>query len=296
MTKFQLSPLLPALLAVGAFAFTAGCSKSDEDGGNVGTSLTTVGAEDDTSGDKGEAEGEGEGDGDGDTGAGDGDGEMFLMNADLPGANTCDPWAQDCPEDEKCAAWASEGGTWDANKCVPLLGNGVTGDECMYDGAAQGTDTCDVGYMCYYTTDGIGSCIPLCTGNPDTKICPDNFNCSISNQGSLLLCLNACDPLLQDCAQVDSGCFWDGSLFNCDPAGDLLEGEPCGFINDCSAGHVCMGAESLPACNGSACCAGFCDLSAPNCQIANTECIAFYDEGQAPPGLEDVGVCVLPGA
>ena len=253
---------------------------------------------------------EGDGDGDGDASTskadaeseGDGDGDDtttttagFVPN-DVTGTPSCDPWLQDCPEDEKCAAWAM-GDTWDANKCVPLLGDGQTGDECTYDGAVQGTDTCDVGYMCYYTNaEGIGTCVPLCNGSPDNPMCPNDFNCSISNDGSLLLCLYSCDPLLQDCEQEGAGCFWDGALFNCDPAGDLLEGDPCGYINDCSPGHVCLGSESLPSCNSSACCAGFCELDDPQCQITGTECIAFFDEGTAPPGLENTGVCALPGA
>lgn len=277
---------MTAWLAAGVVALAA-CSKDEQPKGDDNAEETT-----------------GDGDGDGDTtkaDSGDGDGDPtttqgFVPDDDLTGANTCDPWAQDCPEDEKCAAWAMSD-TWDSNKCVPILGTGQTGDECTYNGAAQGTDSCDVGYMCYYTNaEGIGTCVPLCTGSPDNPMCTDNFNCSVSNDGSLLLCLYSCDPLLQDCDQEGSGCFWDGSQFNCDPAGDLLEGDPCGYINDCSPGHVCLDAESLPSCAGSACCAGFCELDAPQCQITGAECIAFFEEGTAPPGLENTGVCALPGA
>ncbi len=285
---------LTALFSVGAFVLSACGGKDEENDTNADTNTTMP--DDETTGD-------GDGDptttGDGDpttTGDGDGDG-VFVMETDLPGASTCDPWAQDCPEGEKCAAWNSGSGTWDANKCVPVLGDGQTGDECEYYGAAEGTDTCDVGFFCYYTNaDGIGSCIPLCTGSPDSPMCSDSFNCSISNDGSLLLCLYNCDPILQDCPLDDTGCFWDGSLFNCDPAGDLLEGEACGFINDCSPGHVCVSSEAVPDCPGSACCAGFCDLTDPQCQIDGTECVAFFEEGTALPGLENTGVCVLPGA
>lgn len=224
-------------------------------------------------------------------------GNIFVPETDIAGASSCDPWAQDCPEGEKCVAYNSAGDTWDANKCVPLEGMGQTGDECTYGGSVAGTDDCDVGFMCYYTNEeAVGICVPLCTGTPDDPLCPDGFNCSISNEGSLLLCLYSCDPLLQDCEQEGSGCFWDGSLFNCDPAGDIPTNEPCGYINDCLPGHVCSGAESLPGCNGSACCAAFCELDNPQCAIADTECISFFDEGSAPPDLVNVGVCVLPGA
>jgi hypothetical protein len=274
-------------LAVGVVA-SSGCN-SDK-----GTTETTT------------TQGDGDGDGEGETTpepeTGDGDpsadsNNPFVEDQDIGGAPVCDPWAQDCPEGEKCAAFNSGGDTWDANKCVPVLGDGQAGDQCTYDGSVAGTDSCDLGHMCYYVgNDGFGFCVPLCTGEAASPMCPDNYNCSISNDGSLLLCLFSCDPLLQDCAQEGSGCFWDGSVFNCDPAGDIPEGEPCGYINDCAPGHVCLSSESHPSCSGSACCSGFCDLTGPQCLIAGTECLPFFDEGTAPPGLEDVGVCVLPGS
>jgi hypothetical protein len=223
-------------------------------------------------------------------------GASFVPDDVVGGNTSCDIWAQDCPEDEKCVAWSSMGDTWDANKCVSLLGTGRTGDECTYGGSALGTDDCDVGYMCYYTNvDGVGSCVPLCNGTPDTPQCPDAFNCSVANDGSLPLCVYRCDPLLQDCQLDNTGCFWDGAKFNCDPAGELLENEACGYINDCAPGHLCVEATSLPECIGSACCTSFCELADPNCQLAGTECIAFFDAGTAPPGLENTGICALPG-
>ncbi len=219
----------------------------------------------------------------------------FVPDADIPAANSCDIWLQDCPEGEKCAAFAM-GDTWDSTKCVPIMGDGVEGDPCSYDGALAGTDDCGLGFFCYYTdNEGLnGTCIPLCSGTPDNGMCPEGFNCSISNNGSLILCVYACDPLLQDCAPAGTGCFWDGALFNCDPAGDIPEGQPCAYINDCLPGEVCLDATSFPECGGASCCSTYCDLTNPVCTLAGTECVAFFDEGTAPPGLEAVGVCVVP--
>lgn len=209
----------------------------------------------------------------------------------------CDIWAQDCPADEKCMPWNSMGDTCDANKCVSVLGTGRIGDECTYHGSVQATDTCDVGLMCYYTNDDwVGVCVPLCSGTPEAPECPDGFNCSIVNDGALPLCVYACDPVLQDCQLEGTGCFWDGDKFNCDPAGSLLGNEPCGYINDCAPGFACLDAGSLPECLASACCTSFCDLGEPHCDMPETECIAFFDEGTAPPGLENTGVCALPGS
>ncbi|PRP91458.1 hypothetical protein ENSA5_55750 [Enhygromyxa salina] len=268
------------------------CGK-DEQPSDTGASTAVSGDGDGDSGETGETGG-GKDTGTPDTG--DDETGGFVPNTDIPGANTCDPWAQDCPEDEKCAAYNAGSDTWNANKCVPLLGSGQTGDACTYNGASEGTDDCDVGFMCYYTNEeAVGICIPLCTGNPDDPLCEEQFNCSISNDGSLLLCVYACDPLLQDCAQEGSGCFWDGAQFNCDPAGDIMTNEPCGYINDCLPGHLCADAEALPSCQGSACCASWCEIDNPTCPVPDTECIAFYDEGTAPPGLENVGLCALAG-
>ena len=276
----------------------SGCAKDDQAG---------EGAEDDpsTTDPTGDEDAEETETGDDDTGketatapttTTDGESAGFVPETDIPGASTCDPWVQDCPEDEKCVAYNSAGDTWDATKCVPINGAGEVGDACTYDGSVSGNDDCGLGYMCYYTDEeSVGICVPQCTGSPDDPLCEEGFNCSISNEGSLLLCLYDCDPLLQDCEQEGAGCFWDGSQFNCDPAGDIPTNEPCGYINDCLAGHVCLNAETLPDCVGSACCASFCELSNPACGVEGTECVSFFDEGSEPPGLEDTGICVLPG-
>lgn len=275
---------ITALCAAGMLALAA-CSKDEID--ETGETLAENG-EDDTSASDGDQDDE---DQPATSGA------SFVPD-DVAGGGSpsCDIWAQDCPEDEKCVAWSSMGDTWDANKCVSLLGTGKIGDECTYGGAALGTDDCDVGHMCYYTNaDSVGSCVPLCGGTPDVPTCPEAFNCSIANDGSLPLCVYRCDPLLQDCQIADTGCFWDGAKFNCDPAGELLETEACAYINDCSPGYLCLEATSLPECVGSACCTSFCELADPKCVAAGTECIPFFDDGSAPPGLENTGICALPG-
>jgi hypothetical protein len=277
---------LTALFTLGLLVLPA-CPKNEEPMDTVTSVNDEVDTDESTTDESGEESGT-------TSTTADDDATTFVMPSDGPGANSCDPWAQDCPEGEKCVAYAI-GDTWDANKCAPVNGDGVAGDECTYDGALAGTDTCAVGHMCYYTNmDGIGTCIPLCTGSPDDGQCPDGFNCSISNGGSLILCVYDCNPILQDCVPAETGCFWDGALFNCDPAGDIPEGEPCAYINDCSPGQVCVDAAALPVCNGAACCAAFCDLMDPVCLIAGTECVSFFDEGTAPPGLENVGLCALP--
>jgi hypothetical protein len=154
---------------------------TDGDGLDAGTSSTSSSASDDGMGM-----------------TSDGTTMDFIPKSDVMGGS-CDPWSQDCPSGEKCAAYNAGSNTWNANKCVIVMGTGKTGDPGMYDGAELGTDDCDVGYMCYYTNmEGAGTCVPLCTGTPDAPFCDEASNCSVSNDGSVLLCLDSCDPLLQD--------------------------------------------------------------------------------------------------
>ncbi len=222
---------------------------------------------------------------------------VFVPNPDVESATECDPFLQDCEPGHKCAPYSSSGGSWDANKCVPILGDGAPGEPCTYDGVVEATDSCDATSMCWYIAKDddqmIGRCTPFCAGTPDVPSCPSGSSCSISCDGSLNVCIANCNPLEQDC--LGTGCFWDGGNFNCIfTSQDIPEGEPCGFINDCAAGLMCAAAEVVPDCQGSACCAAFCNLDEPKCALEGTECTAFFEQGTAPPGYENVGVCIMP--
>ncbi len=282
--------LLPILLAGVGLTLSA-CTKEDKNN----TSDTTVGDGD-------EAEDTDTDDGESSFGSSEDTAEdtatTFIPTTDIPDIASCDPFAQDCAEGEKCVAYASTGGTWDSNKCVLINGDGQPGDPCTYAGAVESTDSCGADSWCWdVNAEGMGTCTPFCTGTADAPVCEPMTSCSIANNGSITLCLTSCDPLLQDCAGEATGCFFDGSSFVCANAvGDIPTGEPCGFINDCAPGNICLAPESFPACAGSACCGAFCDMADPGtCVPDGTECTAFYEEGSAPPGYEDVGVCVIPG-
>jgi hypothetical protein len=308
-TKLMLFPLL-----CGALAFSNGCAKEDDTASGDGDGDTSTDSGDgdgdgdgDGSGDgdgdgDGDGTGDGDGDGDGDgagDGDGDGDGATFVPENDGAVSPTCDPFLQDCADGEKCVPYQSVGDTWDSNKCVEVKGNGAEGDSCIYDGKEAGTDDCDAQTLCWMTqiVDGeeIGVCTPFCEGNANNPICDPGLSCGISNGGSINMCVPNCDPLLQDCTE-GNGCYWANTQFLCIHETDnIAEGEPCGYINDCAPGNLCASAESLPSCAGASCCTGWCDLGDASCQIAGTECAAFFAEGEAPPGLDHVGVCVIPG-
>ncbi|RMG95554.1 MAG: ribulose phosphate epimerase [Deltaproteobacteria bacterium] len=225
----------------------------------------------------------------------------------------CDVWMQDCPDGEKCMPWADDGGnSWNALKCSPVDPDPKQpGDTCTAEGGGvSGVDDCDVGSMCWNVDPetNMGTCVAFCEGSAEAATCaePDR-TCVIANDGVLILCLPACDPLLQDCAPGDT-CLpnTSGDGFACilDASGDMAPaGTPCEFANACNVGHICAGAQFVPGCMGSlGCCAPYCDTTDPdaNDTCANAyaspgaECVPFFEMGMAPPGHEDVGLCIIP--
>ncbi len=232
----------------------------------------------------------------------------FIQDPD--GGSTsveCDVWAQDCPEDEKCMPWGNDGGTWNATRCSPLNPNaGEPGDACTVEGnAASGIDDCALGSMCWDVDEtNTGVCVSFCMGTEANPVCEDpNASCTIANEGTVILCLPSCDPLLQDC-QDGNACYPVDDAFVCGPdeSGEMgLFGDPCEFINVCDAGLFCAPADVVPDCTATQrCCTSFCDLGEPDpgasCPGAagGQDCVPWFDEGQAPPGFDDVGACAIP--
>jgi hypothetical protein len=227
--------------------------------------------------------------------------DEFVPPGDHTRIQPCDPFMQDCPDGEKCVPYASGSGTWDAHKCVPVMGDQAPGEPCWYGGAVAATDTCDETSMCWNVMeiDGelVGTCTTLCTGSGDNPECPEGSSCSISSEGSVYICISNCDPLLQDCNR-GLACYWVNGGFSCVfTTQDIPTGEPCGFINDCAVGNGCVTAEVLPGCAGASCCTLFCNVMLGDQQcdaLPGTSCVAFFEQGMAPPGYELVGLCILP--
>ena len=219
---------------------------------------------------------------------------------DFININECDPWVQDCPEGEKCVPKADSGPWWDANACVSILGDGGVGDPCTYGGPVDATDDCGPESVCWNSQgggDGAGTCMPYCTGTPDDPICElEGTACMISNEGSINLCLQTCNPLDVDACPAGEACAWVRSGFFCNvPLAPGMQGDSCEYEPmDCSSGLQCLDAEVIPGCASEKCCTSMCDVTAqPDpCVDVGLECVVFFDE--APPGLEDVGVCIAP--
>jgi hypothetical protein len=114
--------------------------------------------------------------------------------------------------------------------------------------------------------------------------------------------LPSCDPLAQDCSQVET-CVPNiaalgAEFFVCMPR--VFEeipgqyGDLCFALSGCDPSYLCIFAENVPGCEGTYCCSTYCDLSSPDTCSEFDEtlsCVPWFPEGEATPGYEDVGIC-----
>lgn len=214
----------------------------------------------------------------------------------------CDPFAQDCPDDFKCAPYASDGGpVWDANKCVPVTGEHAPGQGCVVtDGPTSGYDSCVAGSMCAGVDDmGIGICILLCAGTEQSPSCPGGLECVSFNDGAINQCVQICDPLLDgDCAQSTDICVPYVDTFVCvedASGGGAQDYMDCEYINECGDGRFCGDGLLAPSlCTGGmvGCCLPLCSLVVdPSGCVEPTLCQPFFPEGEAPPKYAGLGYC-----
>ncbi|MCA9649563.1 MAG: hypothetical protein H6712_25920 [Myxococcales bacterium] len=218
----------------------------------------------------------------------------------------CDLFARDCPVGDKCMPWANDGGpVWNATRCSPLPDDPAqVGESCMVEGSGvSGIDDCDIHSMCWDVDPetNMGTCVAMCSGNEANALCEDpGTTCAIYNQGALLLCLHACEPLLQDCPGGQA-CLPSQASWTCVPDAsgpDGAYGSPCEHLNGCDPGLVCLGLTDVPTCSDSpGCCLELCDVSDPlgdaQCTgVAEGQiCVPWFAPAEAPAGYEDVGVC-----
>ena len=207
----------------------------------------------------------------------------------------CDVWAQNCPDGEKCVAWQKE--AWNGTHCSAVDPNPKSvGEPCTVKERGIKLDDCEEGAVCWN-----GVCTPQCTGNADAPMCPPGATCAAAISPNLHICLPSCDPLQQDCAVMGEACYPVNNTFVCAvdaSGGSGTQGDSCSYINVCDPGLVCVWS---PACDG--CCSALCQLDvdyttegapSPKCPDPAMGCIAWYEPGEAPPGLENVGVCQQP--
>lgn len=216
-----------------------------------------------------------------------------------PSKLECDPFAQDCPEDQKCAPWTDGDVSWNATKCVPIGGDKQPGEPCTAEGGGgggmSGLDDCAKGAMCWEIDDvGGGTCVGLCGGNFDAPTCPEDQSCVPFNPDALFICSAKCDPLMQGCPG-DDVCVPAGDEFVCvlDASQDTgAANDPCEFVNACDPGLVCLSTSDVSeVCDEgvSGCCTPFCEFPDGACPNPDQVCVQLL----ADPGPDDVdvGVC-----
>lgn len=217
----------------------------------------------------------------------------------------CDPGAQDCSPGQKCVPFATGGlSPADATHCVPVPRDpDKLGEPCTATGAPlSGHDSCEAGSLCWDVDPETlaGHCVALCGFTPNAQACPEDHTC-LSFDPLTNLCAQRCDPLAPTC-RPDELCLQHpaaGGAFVCvaDGSGDggaLFQ--PCTALNGCDLGLACAPSTAAVECAGpaSACCLPFCDLDAPACTAEGAACVPWYEPGEAPAGLEHVGLCALP--
>lgn len=211
----------------------------------------------------------------------------------------CSLYDQDCPVGEKCNVWANDGGnSWNATKCVAADPDPrLVGEECEAEGSGvSGIDNCERGAFCWdVDPEGTGMCVSYCQGSENNPTC-DNPREYPAAGKEFCICLERCEPLLQDCP-AGCGCYATDNRFQCVPDAsgpdDGAFGDPCEYANGCDPGFIC-GNPAFLDCDGSNCCTSFCDLSVIDPCPAGYECGSAFAEGQAFPGYEDLGLCMLP--
>lgn len=217
---------------------------------------------------------------------------MTPTTGEPPLPATCDPFLQDCPAGAKCAPYVDGGGDeWNANKCVPVTGDGTSGEACTYTGSAvSGEDSCRLGYFC-----SNGVCVALCGGTAEVPACAQGSFCLLGNGGVLSLCLATCDPLDPKVCMDGQACIEgagadDEYEFVCFETGPLTAGSPCDSLNACAAGLFCEKFGAPNCSDDGGCCLKFCDLGLMGGCDEDAECLVY----PYPTDYPDLGYCGTP--
>lgn len=251
---------------------------------------------------------------DGDSGSESDGGVLDESGDDGPSFGECLLDANDCEgADQKCMPWSLlPDRIPDETRCCPVVENPkLANEECTmqeYDGSCR--DDCEPGTMCIVdnleTLSGV--CREFCDPSVNGSCEPDDtckpFFELIDSAPEVPLCMDKCDPLVQDCVQPGWLCLPDSptvagqSGFICTPPGPgTLNAplDPCGLANDCQIGLVCIVADRLPECSFTTCCSPFCGLAEGDstCQDVDPQ-LACIDWMSPSPEWTDVGVCALP--
>lgn len=186
------------------------------------------------------------------------------------------------------------GTSWDAVKCVPVMGADGPGSPCNdFGNGLDGNDSCAAGSLCMLFGNN-ARCVELCGCSNNRVMCNQpGTACAVFNGGKLPVCHEICDPLDPDCG-AGSVCIFQSDTFICaiDGSGSQgQDGDACLFANACKSGLFCIDAAYLPTCGSAGCCTPTCDVANPGaCPGAGEQCLTYFLE---PPDAcwDDVGFC-----
>jgi hypothetical protein len=186
-----------------------------ESGGNNNTSSPTttgIGGQTTTAGTTSDPLPPNESSGEGGSSSSSGGG--FIVEDDTPNGNIeCDVFAQDCPDGFKCMPWANDGGgSWNAAKCSPVARRGRAGRRVHGRGRRRQRRRRlrarhDVLVPRREERGHVHRHVHRHDRRADLPG-PEQI-CDISNDGVIIICLDTCDPLTQDCPDGQI-CFFDG--------------------------------------------------------------------------------------
>jgi len=207
---------------------------------------------------------------------------------------------QNCPDGEKCTAYAREPelGYADAYKCVPIIGDIGFGKPCS---RSAENDDCRKWLFCMAENSGgtgPGTCLEFCRDAGGYGVCEYGGQCFAMGESVIPLCWVECDPLAPDCIPDDEACYFvpHWGRFICvrtdHPPGEGADGDACPTIHACEPGLICFDGSLQNGCTAERCCTPVCEVGNDAvCTDPAESCVPWYVPGAAPPGLEDVGYC-----
>lgn len=215
-----------------------------------------------------------------------------------------------CAEGDRCSL-RYEGGSRPNTMCL-VDGFIPEGDACTVGSGELGTrhDDCVGGTVCFD-----GRCSPVCALNLDSCVGPDScvdVPHLFWDRGNVGVCMRACDPLAQNCAQnpehaYGTGCYVDvftagtyclAAGLGTEDGAAVAGGAACSAFAACEVGYGCLLPDSVADATTNVC-AFLCDSDStggPTCAEgpgADHACVSlvdFYEGiGSVPP---EIGMCV----
>ena len=160
----------------------------------------------------------------------------------------CDPVAQNCPNGLRCTYARGEDGGTVFRACVPEGTVDELGPCQLARSSPLALDTCKKGLFCVDMAQSDGGtafqCARFCHGTP-TCAAPSECNevLRLNGTSELPLICGApsarCDVLTQDC-EAPLSCYPGNGNALCATTGNLGEGAPCEFSNQCARGSACV--------------------------------------------------------